>query len=193
MKQYFALLLAFTPFAYAEPTIGRLFMAPEERRQVDLHPERTDAAGNNSHYANRGDEDQITVNGLVTRNNGKRTVWINHQALQEGQSAVSARPIGIPRPGTVEISLPGQSATQLLKAGQSYDQISGTINEGFNKKALSPAPPMQGINAPFPTNTKNAIAPNDFLPPIAPLIGKSHIQSIPSKTAIPPTSTSGRK
>ncbi len=167
-------LLLLTPTIWAAPAIGRLFMTPEERRQVDLHPERTDASGATNLRSNKLDEDQITINGMVTRHNGKRTVWINRQPLQEGQNSALARPVGIPRPATVELALPGQTNTQWLKAGQSYDQISGTISEGFAKKDPPPANPASASlpsAAPGSGNSKaNEINPTDYLPKLSPLI-----------------------
>lgn len=195
MKQWLALSLLLSSLSHAAqaaPPVGRLFMTPEERRQIDLHPERTDALGNGLSKSNKGDEDQITVNGLVTRNNGKRTVWINQQPLQEGQAAASARPLGIPKPATVELALPGQTNTQLIKAGQSFDQISGSITESFNKKAPpSTATPLTSSNQPNSPNS--AINPNDFIPPIISAIGKGNQASIPGKTAIPLPAAALRK
>lgn len=149
--------------AFSQPThIGRLFFTPEERRQIDLHPERTDLQGNTAGQRSKNDEDHITINGMVTRVNGKQTVWINRLPIQEGQNSPVAKPIGIPWPATVEISLPGQSTTRRLKAGQSYDQISGSITEGFIKKDQPLAPPQQSKAT--SSNPLDSINPKDYLP-----------------------------
>lgn len=186
----FFMFTALTGSAFAEPALGRLFMTPEERRQVDLHPERTDSTGNASRF-NRNDEDQITVNGLVVRNNGKRTIWINQQPLQEGQTTATVQPIGIPRAATVEVMLPGQNNTQLIKAGQSYDQINGSINENFNKKKPIPSRPQPLTGT--PAGAANTINPNDFMPPIIGVIGTGSLMQGKAKTAPSSPSISGQK
>lgn len=164
------LLLATLQQAIAAPPVGRLFLTPEERRQIDLHPDRTDAQGNTVGQRNKNDEDHITINGMVTRNNGKQTIWINRVPVQEGQNSPVAKPLGIPRPATVEISLPGQNTTHWLKAGQSYDQISGSITEGFIKKDPPPTSPPPSTVA--PNSASETINPNDFLPGVTALIPK---------------------
>lgn len=137
--------------AMAAPPVERLFLTPEDRRQIELHPERTDPSERGKIGNSNGEEDKITVNGLVIRNNGKRTVWVNKQAIQEGQTGVAATPLSISKDPTINLALPGQALPLKMKPGQSFDQITGTITESFNKKsdslpqptAMPSTPPQQ--------------------------------------------------
>lgn len=178
---YTILLLATLPQAIAAPPVGRLFLTPEERRQIDLHPERTDAQGSAPGQRNKNDDDHVTINGMVTRHNGKQTIWINRVPVQEGQNSPVAKPLGTPRSATVEISLPGQSTTRWLKAGQSYDLISGSITEGFVKKDLPAA--SSPLSTAAPSSPLDAINPQDFLPGVIAPIPKitNSKKTIPNK------------
>ena len=75
-----ALLLLAAPLrsAHAEGSLGRLFFTPERRQHLDQHrqlklPDPQDAQENPI----------LTINGVVTRSSGKRTVWINGNAQHE--------------------------------------------------------------------------------------------------------------
>lgn len=69
------------PTAVAEEAVGRLFFTPERRQQLDQRREM-----------NTLDEPQIatdstlTVNGIITRSSGKRTVWINGNPQHEDET-----------------------------------------------------------------------------------------------------------
>jgi hypothetical protein len=146
------LLIAMTG-AMAAPPVERLFLTPEERRQIELHPERADPSERGKIGNSNGEEDKITVNGLVIRNNGKRTVWVNKQAIQEGQSGVAATPLSISKDPAINIALPGQALPLKIKPGQSFDQITGTITESFNKKPDSlPQPSAMPSSTPQQPN-----------------------------------------
>jgi hypothetical protein len=144
--------------------LGRLFLSPDERRLIDIHPERADTASAGN-LSNKNESDLITVNGLVTRSSGKQTIWLNKMPLREGQSAPVGRPVGIPKHGTVELALPGQSGTQRIKPGQSYDPSSGTVSERFTK-APSPAEPPSKASTTTPSARAKELNPTDYLPKV---------------------------
>lgn len=145
-------------------SLGRLFLSPDERRLIDIHPERADAASAGN-LSNKNESDLITVNGLVTRSSGKQTIWLNKMPLREGQSAPVGRPVGIPKQATVELALPGQSGTQKIKPGQSYDPSSGTVSERFTK-VPSPAEPPPKASTTTPSTRATEPNPADYLPKV---------------------------
>lgn len=112
----------------ADPgAIGRLFHSPEERRVLD-QLRRGD--GRNSEMPDSAvAAQQITLDGIVKRNNGKSTTWIN-QIPQNGNKNLQGVQV------LQEHSAPSTASLQLstgkrvnLKAGQTYDIVSGKVED----------------------------------------------------------------
>ena len=66
--------------------LGRLFFTPERREILDRQrqfniPERTEIP----------EDPTLTINGVVTRSSGKRTVWINGEAQHDNDSTGTVR------------------------------------------------------------------------------------------------------
>ena len=71
-------MLAPWPEAAAEEALGRLFFTPERRQILDRQRQL------NIQVKNEIPEDPaLTINGVVSRSSGKRTVWINGMAQNE--------------------------------------------------------------------------------------------------------------
>ncbi len=85
--------------AYAA-TLGRLFFTPEQRGQIDARPFQDNESRNPT----------LTVNGIVQKHGGVRTVWINGVA----QSSVSAQE----NSASVTLSLPNKNHPVTLKVGE---------------------------------------------------------------------------
>jgi hypothetical protein len=70
----------------------------------------------------------VTIQGYVKRSDGKGTVWVNGQPVQE-KSTSSTLEVGRLQGSTndVQIKLPSTGQTIKLKAGQSYDPGSGKV------------------------------------------------------------------
>ena len=83
--------------------LGRLFFTPEQRAQLDYSHARETLSDN--------DDLALTLNGIVQKHGGKRTVWINGVAQQAGSSDEKT-------PESVSVPLPGQTKTVKLKVGQ---------------------------------------------------------------------------
>ena len=86
----------------AEP-LGRLFFTPEQRAQL----EHSKLQGNDSGSSGRA----LTVNGIVQKHGGKRTVWINGVPQQAGNSDEHA-------PESLPVAVPGLSKPVKVKVGQ---------------------------------------------------------------------------
>jgi len=86
----------------AEP-LGRLFFTPEQRAQMDY----SKLQGSDTGSSGRA----LTVNGIVQKHGGKRTVWINGVPQQAGNSDERA-------PDSLPVAVPGLSKPVKVKVGQ---------------------------------------------------------------------------
>ena len=77
------------PMAYAEDELGRLFFTPERRQILDRQRQL-----NIQEKRGIPEDPTLTINGVVTRSSGKRTVWINgiSQNDNETPSGVAVTP-----------------------------------------------------------------------------------------------------
>ena len=76
-----ALLLTLTSLPAPAQELGRLFFTPERREALDRQrqfkvPENPEVPA----------DPTLTINGVVTRSSGKRTVWINGAAQEDGHA-----------------------------------------------------------------------------------------------------------
>lgn len=139
--------------ASADDQFGRLFMTPAERnnlnylRQTSRPPEKIVAAeqppdeGTEKAVATPVAPSAVTMQGYVKRSDGKATVWVNRQPVQEtsrhGEIEVGKLGASGDR---VRVKVPGTGQTVELKAGQTYDPASGKVVE--NARELSNAEAM---------------------------------------------------
>ena len=141
MSRLLILLLSLPMLAMAaDPApLGRLFLTPGERAALDVirqnnrPPEKIITPG-----ATGADEESsgapaappavVTLHGYVKRSDGKGTVWVNGQPVQEKASNSNIE-IGKLQGNTnnVQIKLPSTGQAVKLKAGQSYDPASGKV------------------------------------------------------------------
>lgn len=98
----FLALTTVMPIAWADE-LGRLFYTPKQRVQLDVE-----------HARNATPEDSpnvISIDGIVQRHGGERTVWINGVPQAAGRSDERA-------PASVPVAIPGQSQPVEVKVGQ---------------------------------------------------------------------------
>lgn len=137
-----ALILAVGP-ARAEP-LGRLFFTPAQRAQLDI------ARSQKSRATLASDQEEavpvpevVTYGGIVRRNDGKTTVWINNRAVNDGKATDKLPVASRVRPdGSVNLQMPQSDRSVNLKVGQSVEIVSGTIAEPYARRpaAAKPAP-----------------------------------------------------
>lgn len=140
MRWLILLALLLPASAQAEDRMGRLFMTPAERSNLDYlrksskPPEKILPAGNEEPSSEVTEETvvapppMVTVQGFVKRSDGKGTVWVNRQPVQE-KTATGEFAVGklAPKGNRVEVKLTGSSKPVSLKAGQTYDPASGLV------------------------------------------------------------------
>lgn len=153
----------------AEPLpMGRLFLTPAERaafdvvRQNNRPPEKIVVPGTDDYQGAELPSAPIpvvTVDGYVKRTDGKGTVWVNGQPVEE-KAVIKNLEIGRLQRNTndVSITLPGNGQKINLKAGQSYDPASGKIGSlrELAPVAEPPASPPAQSAATAPSDTASA-------------------------------------
>jgi len=95
-------LLAITTSSNARE-LGRLFFTAKQRAQLEYSQQKNDPAPGNAR--------SLTVNGIVQKHGGERTVWINGVPQPAGKSDERA-------PESVPVAIPGQSQPAKIKVGQ---------------------------------------------------------------------------
>lgn len=189
MRRLLILLLFIAPigtFAADQP-LGRLFLTPAERTSLDLvrknskppekiiDPDDPEAAASAAENAPPVVPPVVTVHGFVKRSDGKGTVWVNGQPVEE---KASTKGIEVGRmPGNtnqVPIRLPGTGQTVRLKAGQSFDPASGKMADSLRDL---PPPQAAPVAVDAPTESKDTKVPD------AAASGSSNLKTPPSPPA----------
>lgn len=164
MTRWLILLISCLPMlasAAEQSALGRLFLTPAERSALDIirqnsrPPEKvvTSASIDEDEGTNTPPAPPIvTIQGYVKRSDGKGTVWVNGQPMQE-KSTSSNIEVGRLQRNTndVQIKLPSAGQTVKLKAGQSYDPVRGKIG---SLRELVPV--AQSDSGELPVEKKNA-------------------------------------
>lgn len=153
-KYLFLLCFLFSCEAWSADGLGRLFLTPEQRTQLDAIRARRDprlpvvgetepatATAPAAPAAPPG-PDTVTYNGMVRRSDGKSTVWINGKAVDErnrvrGPHEVNV--VGLHADGAVSVAVPQASRAASLRVGQILSVNSGKIEESYvHREVLSP-------------------------------------------------------
>ena len=102
---FICILLAYliAPAAQATP-LGRLFFTAEQRAQLNRDYLHNPAVESN-------DSPVLTVNGIVQKNGGARTAWINGVLQKVGKSDER-------NPEILPVAVPGKSLPVKIKVGQ---------------------------------------------------------------------------
>jgi hypothetical protein len=102
-KASLAILLAGNATIAAADSLGRLFYTPQQRAQIDFNYARNASADGNASPV-------LTVNGIVQKQGGARTVWINGVAEDKGKNTER-------NPTAQTVAIPGKSKKVKLKVG----------------------------------------------------------------------------
>lgn len=154
------LLQSLAGWSYAAEPLGRLFFTPAQRAQLDTARSQKSRAMLPSDTEAAPLPETITYSGMVRRNDGKSTVWLNNRAINDRQPTEGVPAVGSVRPdGRIILEPPQGGPRTELKVGQSLEIVSGTIDEPYARRATSPkaeAKPKpgarQGTEAPAPFN-----------------------------------------
>jgi hypothetical protein len=150
-------------------SVGRLFFTPAQRARLDTR--RAEALAN----ANRPPAPPVatapkalppqvvTLNGVVRRNDGTTTVWVNGRPVNERFHEADITTGSIARE-SVALDLASSRRRVRLKVGQSVEATSGVIEEGYRRRrtlhsAVVPAEPVAAPPTPAATADETAPSP----------------------------------
>ena len=120
-------------FAQGAEDLGRLFLTPQQRQDLDRR--RASNVPAVAAAASVTTESLITINGQVRRSGGNTTTWINGQAQNDLHKSGD--------PATVSLS-PGEGEPTIsLRVGQTLDKGKGEVRDGLNGGEVK-APPRRG-------------------------------------------------
>lgn len=135
--------------AFATQPMGRLFFTPAERAGLDNAriqkgvPAKTVASEQMLQVSPA--PQIVTYDGLVRRNDGKSTLWLNNKPFDEREplsgGAVSGR---VRQDGALTLQVSQSGASINLRVGQSAELQSGRIVEGKVQKQEPAGPPATG-------------------------------------------------
>ncbi len=129
-----ASILALASSAQAEG-MGRLFFTPEQRVLLDS------ARGQKVKIEERMEEpapEIISLSGVVKRDDGHTTVWLNNRAVSDRQTAggISIHPQGSAS-DPVLFAIPQADRVVTLRVGQNLDVTTGQVVEPYAPRAAA--------------------------------------------------------
>ena len=118
--------------------LGRLFFTPERRQNLDRQRQL-----NIQEKQEIPEDPTLTINGIVTRNSGKRTTWINGVAQNENetQSGVSVTP-SRKDPGNITVQA-NDAPSAKARVGDTVNRNTGETTNLLGDGQLSIRPPAQ--------------------------------------------------
>jgi len=138
-------LIAATPSG-AEDALGRLFFTPAQRNALDAGKSLGKAAPVAPGPRN------VFLNGVVTRSDAGRTVWVNGKAYHDSSPDGIQVRTDPATPSSTEIKVKGRERRARLKVGQQLDLNSGRVSE-----KTSPNPEVENVpNQSLPSHTKKS-------------------------------------
>jgi len=113
--------------------MGRLFFTPAERAALDEARRRPVAAVVTPAEKPPAPPapEYVTLNGVVRRNDGSTTVWLNNKPISGNRSDEGLIVSRTTAPGAVMVQVPQVGRSVNLKVGQQVEVNSGKVDEGY--------------------------------------------------------------
>jgi hypothetical protein len=115
---------------------GRLFFTPAQRVQLEAARAQKDRQA-----PTVADEsiaapatEIVTYSGIVRRNDGKSTIWLNHTPINNRKTATHMGITGVRTDGAITFKPPQSERSISLKVGQSLEVESGVIEEPYARR-----------------------------------------------------------
>ena len=127
---------------------GRLFFTPAQRAALDSFRNQNiqsavvveDDRDKDLVAPPPSGPEHMSVSGVIRRSDGKNTVWINNRAVDAGQPG-GVNVVPGKNDNRVKLTAPQSGRSFELKVGQTVEILSGTIEEGYARRAVAkPAP-----------------------------------------------------
>jgi len=130
MRYLLMALLLLANGAVSADSLGRFFLAPQERVRLEALRQRIGIDATISRPASA----VITLNGLVQRSQGKTTVWVNNipqRGDESHQGVIVFTAEATPR--HIPLKLPNSGRIVVLKAGQTINTANGAIHDAYQR------------------------------------------------------------
>lgn len=128
----FSLIAALSTPAQAEGELGRLFFTPERRQALDRQRQF-----NIEEKQEAPEDPALTINGVVTRSSGKRTVWINGVAQNDNEKSSGVAVIPNRKsPGKVVVQS-GDSVLGDARIGETVNRNTGEATDLLNGGSIA--------------------------------------------------------
>jgi hypothetical protein len=162
--------------------LGRMFFTPAQRATLDNARKqniRAEFGNENEQQSTAAPVPQnISVNGVIRRSDGKNTIWLNNRVVNEQQQPGSLNAAIGKGDNGVRLNVPESGRNHDLKVGQTVEIVSGTIEESYLRRpAAKPdvKPPPVGEKA------GGDVAKVIATPPREPLKSESALQRRPAR------------
>lgn len=147
----FALMLMAGAASAAE--LDRMFYTPAQRATLDNARKqniRAEISSDNEQQTAAAPVPQnVSVNGVIRRSDGKNTIWLNNRVISEQQKSGVNASVG-KNDNRVRLSMPESGRGVDLKVGQTVEIVSGTVAESYLRR---PAPKPEAKAASAGENT----------------------------------------
>ena len=155
MKHILVMVVCAWPLI-AQAELGRLFHTPEQRALLEL-ARKTGSVSAIVEPDAPSTERGLSVGGIVTRSDGKRSTWVNGRL--EYDAPVSGKRDG----SQVWVKVPGGEVK--LKVGQSLDPATGQVAESYRR---APPPATAVTKSPPPKSPTKSPVRDDNADPDQP-------------------------
>jgi hypothetical protein len=128
--------------------LGRMFFTPAQRATLDNARKqniRVEIGTESEQQPAAAPVPQnVSVNGVIRRSDGKNTIWLNNRIVNEQQPGGMNATLG-KTDDRVRLNVPDSGRNVDLKVGQTVEIVSGTIEESYlrrpaAKPEIKPAP-----------------------------------------------------
>lgn len=125
-------------FAQAEP-LGRLFLTPERRATLERQRQL------NIQAAQALESATMSLDGVVVRSSGKRTVWINDRAQHDNTAPAGVSAQVSRRDPAQAVLNAGEDDPAPLKVGETFNRATGSKTDviGDGRVSVKRAPPAK--------------------------------------------------
>lgn len=147
--------------------LGRLFFTPAQRAVLDTARKQNirSEVGSENEQAAAPVPQNVSVNGVVRRSDGKSTVWINNRAVSAPQtSGINVSPNK--HDNHVKLTVPESGRSVDLKVGQSVEIVSGTIEEGYSRRTTPKPAAKAALGAKDNAPAAATVPPSAGLPQV---------------------------
>jgi len=140
----------------AEQTMGRLFFTPGQRARMDVaRQQERSVRFDVEQQDDASPPTNVTLNGVVTRSDGKTTVWINNRIQTDASQTAT-----VGKRGEIRIITPEAGRSVPLQVGQSIDMSSGKVEERYRRPPPAPVVGKETPPATTPGVEKSPVPPN---------------------------------